>query len=183
MIGTALAISIFMNTLTLSLPLIASLKSRIDAGYHLHALFAINEYVQTDPTMARTLLHYLAENAAKNANHKVRLIAQFKESPLAALNDEERLRMKELFSFEKESAEKSGWQGKMIPLEGRSASRNSLRVRDRRSVFNSTRQSQLNRRTSCSVPSMESVRDIGLKYNQKTLNAPQRMNLLALSEG
>lgn len=175
--------SIVMNTLTLSLPLIASLKSRIDAGYHLHALFAINEYVQSDPTMARTLLHYLGENASKNANHKVRLIAQFKESPLAALNDEERLLIEELFSFEKESAEKSGWQVKMIPLEGRSASRSSLRVRDRRLDYNSTRQSQLNRRTSCAAPSMKRVHDIGLKYNQKTLNAAQRVDLLALSEG
>lgn len=172
-----------MNTLTLSLPLISSLKSRIDAGYHLHALFAINEYVQTDPTMARTLLHYLAENAAKNANHKVRLIAQFKESPLAALNEEERLRMKELFSFEKESADKSGWQGKMIPLEGRSAPRSSLRIRERRSDFNSARQSQLNRRTSCSAHSMERVRDIRLKNNQKARSVTQRVNLLALSEG
>ncbi len=187
MFGTSLAKTIAMNTLTLSLPLIASLKSRIDAGYHLHALFAINEYVQTDPIMARTLLHYLSENAAKHANHKVRLIAQFKESPLAALTDEERLQMNELFSFERESGEKTGWQGKMIPLEGRAASRRplrgSLRVRDRRTDYSATRQSYLNRRTSCSVTSITRARDMSVRVNFKSISNHQRGGLMALSEG
>jgi hypothetical protein len=176
-----------MNTLTLSLPLIASLKSRIDAGYHLHTLFAINEYVKTDPTMARTLLHYLAENAAKRANHKVKLIAQFKESPLAALTEEDQLRMNELFSFERESAEKSGWRGKIIPLEGRAASRRplrgSLRVRDRRLDCSATGQSYLKRRTSSSFTSITRARDMNVSLNFKSISTPQRGRLMALSEG
>ncbi len=177
MFGTSLAETIVMNTLTLSLPLIASLKSQIGAGYHLHALFAINEYVQTDPTMARALLHYLAGNAAKHANHKVRLIDQFRESPLAALTDEERLRMNELFSFEREAAEKSSWQGKMIHLEGRAAARRplrgSLRVRDRRTDYSSTRQSYLKRRTSCPVSSITRAHDMNIRLNLKSINASQ----------
>ena len=171
-----------MNTLTLSLPLIASLKSRIDAGYHLHALFAINEYVQSDPTMARTLLHYLAENAAKYANHKVKLIAKFKESPLATLTDEEQRQINELFSFERESGKKSGGQGKMILVEGRAAFRRTLRVRARRLDYDSTRKSYLKRRTSCAVTSMTRVRGMTINLNLRSKSTPHVGDLLALPE-
>lgn len=91
-----------MNDTTISLALIASLKARIARGLHLNVLFIINEYLASDPLMARALASYLTDDASRSAPYKHRLLSTYLGKTLTELDHEERERVRELLSFEQD---------------------------------------------------------------------------------
>ena len=137
-----------MNDTTFSLPLIASLKARIARGLHLNVLFVINEYRASDPLMARALASYLTDDASRNAPHKHRLLSTYLGKTLNELDHEERERVRELLSFEREGGKETYEPSHHIPTSSGPYSR---RLLQRNSPY---RISSLGRRSPSEVLSL-----------------------------
>lgn len=90
-----------MNTMTLSLPYIKTLKNRLNEGQHLNVLCILHQYLPFDPDIASAMMRHLTAHASRHASHKMALLTKYQQIGVASLLEDEQQVLRGLLSTER----------------------------------------------------------------------------------